>query len=393
MMDDTERRRRWRLVLGGGDADGVSDAGGTPLNLSALDRRMDSALGGLYDADAGPRRGGLGASAPGVARWLADLREFFPADVVRVLQADAIERLDLQQLLFEPEMLDGVEPDVNLVGTLLTLKGVMPQKAKDAARAVVRRVVDDLTRRLEEPTRAAVTGSLSRAQRNFRPRPAEIDWDRTIRANLKTYQPGKNTIIPERLIGMGRRRRSLRDIVLCLDQSGSMASSVVYAGVFGAVLASLPAVSTRVVVFDTEVADLSEHLEDPVDVLYGIQLGGGTDINRALAYCQGVIQRPEQTILVLISDLYEGGNEREMLARARTLKGSGVQLIALLALSDDGAPSYDHGVARAFAEMGIPAFACTPDHFPGLMAAAIRGDDVGSWAGTQGLPVRGAGVG
>lgn len=393
MMDDTERRRRWRLVLGGGDADGVSGSGGTPLTLSVLDRRMDSALGGLYDADAGPRRGGLGASAPGVARWLADLREFFPADVVRVLQADAIERLDLQQLLFEPEMLDGVEPDVNLVGTLLTLKGVMPQRAKDAARAVVRRVVDDLTRRLEEPTRAAVTGSLSRAQRNFRPRPAEIDWDRTIRANLKTYQPGKNTIIPERLIGIGRRRRSLRDIVLCLDQSGSMASSVVYAGVFGAVLASLPAVSTRVVVFDTEVADLSEHLEDPVDVLYGIQLGGGTDINRALAYCQGVIQRPEQTILVLISDLYEGGNEREMLARARTLKGSGVQLIALLALSDDGAPSYDHGVARAFAEMGIPAFACTPDHFPGLMAAAIRGDDVGSWAGTQGLPVRGAGVG
>lgn len=393
MTQDMERRRRWRLVLGGAEADGLGgDGEGTPLKLSALDRRMDDALGGLYDA-AGPLRGRLGASAPRVARWLADLREFFPADVVRVLQADAIERLDLQQLLFEPEMLDGVEPDVNLVGTLLTLKGVMPQRAKDAARAVVRRVVDDLTRRLEEPTRAAVTGSLSRAQRNFRPRPAEIDWDRTIRANLKTYQPGKNTIIPERLIGMGRRRRSLRDIVLCLDQSGSMASSVVYAGVFGAVLASLPAVTTRVVVFDTAVADLSEHLDDPVDVLYGIQLGGGTDINRALAYCQGVIQRPEQTVMVLISDLFEGGNEREMLARARALKDSGVQLIALLALSDDGAPSYDHGVARAFAEMGIPAFACTPDHFPGLMAAAIRGDDVGSWAGTQGLPVRGAGVG
>lgn len=393
MTQDMERRRRWRLVLGGAEADGLGgDGEGTPLKLSALDRRMDDALGGLYDA-AGPRRGRLGASAPRVARWLADLREFFPADVVRVLQADAIERLDLQQLLFEPEMLDGVEPDVNLVGTLLTLKGVMPQRARDAARAVVRRVVDDLTRRLEEPTRAAVTGSLSRAQRNFRPRPAEIDWDRTIRANLKTYQPDRNTVIPERLVGHGRRRRSLRDIVLCLDQSGSMASSVVYAGVFGAVLASLPAVTTRVVVFDTAVADLSEHLDDPVDVLYGIQLGGGTDINRALAYCQGVIQRPEQTVMVLISDLFEGGNEREMLARARALKDSGVQLIALLALSDDGAPSYDHGVARALAGMGIPAFACTPDHFPGLMAAAIRGDDVGTWAGEQGLVVRGGGVG
>ncbi|MFT2722164.1 VWA domain-containing protein [Deinococcus sp. A31D244] len=395
MTDDTERLRRWRLVLGGGDADGLASGPGegAQVSLGTLDRRMDDALSGLYDAQDGSRKAGLGSSAPKVARWLADLREFFPVDVVRVLQGDAIERLDLQQLLFEPEMLDGVEPDVNLVGTLLTLKGVMPERARDAARAVVRRVVDDLTRRLEEPTRAAVTGSLNRAQRNFRPRPAEIDWDRTIRANLKTYQPGKNTIIPERLVGMGRRRRSLRDLVLCLDQSGSMASSVVYAGVFGAVLASLPAVSTRVVVFDTEVADLSEHLDDPVDVLYGIQLGGGTDINRALAYCQGVIQKPEQTILVLISDLYEGGNEREMLARARTLKDSGVNVIALLALSDDGAPGYDHGVARAFAGMGIPAFACTPDHFPGLMAAAIRGDDVGTWAGEQGLVVRGGGVG
>jgi Mg-chelatase subunit ChlD len=387
-----ERLRRWRLVLGGGEADGVSE-GGQELTLSIEDRRMDDALGGLYDAPPGSRRGGLGASAPKVARWLADLREFFPGDVVRVMQEDAIERLNLTQLLFEPEMLENVEPDVNLVGTLLTLKGVMPARAKDAARAVVRRVVDDLMKRLEEPTRAAVTGSLNRAERNFRPRGPEIDWNATIRANLGTYLPEKRTIIPERLIGYGRKRRSLRDIVLCLDQSGSMASSVVYAGVFGAVLASLPAVSTRVVVFDTEVADLSENLSDPVDVLYGIQLGGGTDINRALAYCHGVIGRPEQTILVLISDLYEGGNEREMLARASMLKDAGVNMVALLALSDDGAPSYDHGVARALAGLGIPAFACTPDHFPGLMAAALRGDDVAAWAGTHGIVTRGGATG
>lgn len=172
-----------------------------------------------------------------------------------------------------------------------------------------------------------------------------------------------------------------------------MASSVVYAGVFGAGLASLPAVSTRVVVFDTEVADLSKNLSDPVDVLYGIQLGGGNDINRALAYCQSIIQRPEQTILVLISDLYEGGNEREMLVRARTLKDSGVNMIALLALSDDGAPSYSHSVARAYAGLGIPAFACTPDHFPGLMAATTRGDDVAAWAGTQGIVTKGGAAG
>lgn len=394
MTASTERLRRWRLVLGGGEADGICEgAGGPELALNIEDKRMDAALSGLYEETDGSRKAGLGGSAPKVARWLADLREFFPASVVRVMQEDAIERLNLTQLLFEPEMLENVEPDVNLVGTLLTLKGVMPAKAKDAARAVVRRVVDDLTKRLEEPTRAAVTGSLNRAQRNFRPRPNEIDWDSTIRKNLKNYLPEKNTVIPEKLVGYGRKRRALRDIVLCLDQSGSMASSVVYAGVFGAVLASIPAVSTRVVVFDTEVVDLSEDLDDPVDVLYGIQLGGGTDINRALAYCQSVITKPEQTILILISDLYEGGNEREMLARARTLKDAGVNVIALLALSDDGAPSYDHGVARTFAGMGIPAFACTPDHFPALMAAAIRGDDIGTWAGEQGIVTKGGTTG
>jgi Mg-chelatase subunit ChlD len=238
-------------------------------------------------------------------------------------------------------------------------------------------------RKLANPTRQAVLGSLNRATRNRRPRHSEIDWHRTIRANLKHYQPEYRTIVPERRIGFGRKRSSLRDIILCVDQSGSMASSVVYAGVFGAVLASLPAVRTRMVVFDTAVVDLTEELHDPVDLLFGTQLGGGTDINRALGYCQGLVRRPHETILVLISDLYEGGSRDEMLKRAAALAGSGVQMIALLALNDDGAPSYDHGVAAALAAMGAPAFACTPDLFPELMAAAINRHDIGQWAAAR----------
>src|SRR5205085_6190333 len=145
------------------------------------------------------------------------------------------------------------------------------------------------------------------------------------------------------------------DIVLCVDQSGSMATSVVYAGIFGAVLATLRSISTRMVVFDTEVVDLSDDLQDPVDLLFGVQLGGGTDINRALAYCQQVITRPAQTILVLITDLYEGGNQQEMLRRATELVASGVQVICLLALSDKGTPSFDQGNAAHLAALGIPS--------------------------------------
>ncbi len=386
-----ERLRRWRLILGGGSADGIclggkgtgsgsSSADGTGIGLSKTDIAIDKALEALYDSD---RSGGLGASSPNVARWLGDIRTYFPSSVVRVMQKDALERLNLRQMLLQPEMLEAVEPDVHLVADLLSLNRVMPGKTKETARLVVRRVVDELQRKLANPTRQAVMGSLNRATRNRRPRHNEIDWNRTIRANLKHYQPDYRTIIPETRIGYGRKRSSLRDIILCVDQSGSMATSVVYASIFAAVLASLPAVKTQLVVFDTSIVDLTEQLQDPVEVLFGTQLGGGTDINRALGYCQGLVRNPTETILVLISDLYEGGNNAEMLKRVAALVASGVQFITLLALNDDGAPYFDHSNAAKMAGFGIPSFACTPDQFPDLMAAAINHQDIGKWAAAQ----------
>ncbi|MEZ0072530.1 VWA domain-containing protein [Planotetraspora sp. GP83] len=374
-----ERARRWRLVLGGA-AEGALDGG-----LEGADAGMDAALAALYE-----RGAGLGASAPRVARWLGDIREYFPSTVVQVMQKDAIERLNLTRLLLEPEMLDAVEPDVHLVGTLLSLNRVMPEKARESARAVVRRVVSELEAKLARRTRAAVTGALDRSARTHRPRrAADIDWNRTIRANLKNYLPERNTVVPSRLVGYGRRQQTVqREVVLCVDQSGSMAASVVYAGVFGAVLASMRSLRTSLVVFDTAVVDLTDQLHDPVEVLFGTQLGGGTDINRALAYCQGLITRPADTIFLLISDLYEGGVREEMLRRMAAMTAAGVQVIVLLALSDEGTPQYDHDNAAALAAMGIPAFACTPDAFPELMAAAIerRSYDQGPMASPSRIP-------
>lgn len=372
-----ETLRRWRLVLGGGPADAIQ------CPLDKHDLGMDEALAALYEE--GERKGGLGASSPKVARWLGDIREYFPTPVVRVMQRDAMERLNLKHLLTEPEMLESVQPDVHLVADLMSLSQVMPEKAKATARAVVRQVVDDLVRKLEQPTRQAVKGSLNRAVRNLRPRHSEIDWHRTIRANLRHYQPQYRTVVPELRIGHGRKRSSLRDIILCVDQSGSMGTSVVYASIFGAVMASLPAVSTRIVVFDTSVVDFTDKLQDPVDLLFGVQLGGGTDINRALAYCQSCITRPQETILVLISDLIEGGVRDNMLRRAAEISGAGAQFVALLALNDEGAPCYDHENAAALAQMGIPAFACTPGLFPDLMAAAISRRDLSQWSAANDL--------
>ncbi|MFD4226010.1 VWA domain-containing protein [Streptomyces sp. NPDC058545] len=376
---DGERLRRWRLVLGGDSAET------TGCTLTGRDAAMDGALNALYGGGRRPggrggsdRSAGLGGSAPSVARWLGDIRTYFPSSVVQVMQRDAIDRLGLSALLLEPEMLEAVEADVHLVGTLLSLNKAMPETTKETARAVVRKVVDDLEKRLATRTRATLTGALDRSAKINRPRHRDIDWDRTIRANLKNYLPlpgedGAGTVIPERLIGYGRAAQAVRkDVILCIDQSGSMAASVVYASVFGAVLASMRTLRTRLVVFDTAVVDLTDQLDDPVDVLFGTQLGGGTDINRALAYCQSRITRPAETVVVLISDLYEGGIRNEMLKRVAAMKASGVQFVTLLALSDEGAPAYDREHAAALGALGAPAFACTPDLFPEVMAAALE---------------------
>ncbi|MEK7253856.1 MAG: VWA domain-containing protein, partial [Bacteroidota bacterium] len=230
----------------------------------------------------------------------------------------------------------------------------------------------DLEKRLRNPLRQAIEGALNRAVRNRRPKFNEIDWLRTIRANLKNYQEELKTIIPEHLIGHGRKGQALRHIILLVDQSGSMAGSVVYSSIFGAILASLRSVKTHFVAFDTAVADLTENLHDPVDLLFGVQLGGGTDINKALGYAQTLVRQPADTILILISDLFEGGKEAEMLKKTAALKAAGVHFICLLALDDKGAGAYDRSVAAKLAAMEVPAFACTPDLFPGLMEKAIK---------------------
>ena len=367
---EEEYLKRWRLILGGNEADG------TGITLTQEEQRIDQSLEAVYDSD---RRGGLGSSAPKVSRWLGDIREFFPQTVVQVIQRDAIKRLNITSLLTEKEMLETVVPDVHLVATLMSLSRVIPEKNKDMARQVVRKVVDELLRKLSAPTQQAVTGALNRSARRRNPRYNEIDWKTTITKNLKNYQPEYKTIIPEMRIGYGRERKAMKDIILCLDQSGSMGTSVIYSGIFGSVLASIPTVSTRMVVFDTTVVDLTDDLQDPVDLLFGVQLGGGTDIARALTYCQGVITRPQDTVLVLVTDLYEGGDAREMRKKFVSLVNSGVQLIVLPALNDDGAPSYDKSHAEFLANIGVPTFACTPDKFPNLMAAALSKQDIGMW--------------
>ena len=386
-MRDAERLRRWRLVLGGGDD-------GTGASLSGDDAGMDAVLAALYDGGGpetgrrggGRRQPGLGRSSPQVVKWLGDIRRYFPTSVVQVMQRDAIERLDLTRLLLEPEMLSALEPDIHLVGTLLALQAYLPDEARATARRVVATVVAEIEARLARPLQQATAGALRRHLRTRRPRPGDVDWNRTIQANLRHWMPERRVLVPEHLVGFGRLAPAVqRELVIAIDQSGSMAESAVYAGVMGAAMASVPALRTSVVAFSTDVVDLTDVLHDPVDVLFGIQLGGGTDINRAVAYCEGLITRPADTVLVIVSDLYEGGLAGELEVRLAALTRAGVTAVVLLALSDEGAPSHDHGRAAVLAALGVPCFACTPDAFPDLLAAAIERRDLGRWAGEHGF--------
>lgn len=377
-----ERLVKWRLILGKPDsAEGGEGAVALPTGLA----EMDGVLEALYDSD---RQGGLGSSSPNVNRWLGDIRKYFPGPVVQVMQRDALERLDLEKVLMEPELLESLQPDVHLAATLLSLRNLMPDETRATARHIIEQLVRELEARLREPLRSALKGAVDRARRRRQARPREIDWRRTIQANLRHYQPEYKTVIPEKLIGYGSKAKGLRNILLLVDQSGSMASSVVYAGVLGSVMASVNALQTHFVAFDTSVADLSEYLHDPVELLFGLQLGGGTDINRALKYGSTLLRDPSKTIVVLISDLFEGGNARGVVEQMQELKSSGAHVITLLALNDEGAPAYNRSLAGELAALRVPVFACTPEQFPGLMAAAINREDLHQWMAREGVVLK-----
>jgi Mg-chelatase subunit ChlD len=388
-----ERLRRWRLVLGDTENEQLEKL----VGLSGRDQELDRIVALLYgpqprerkkDGTAGSQRSGsLAPTAKVLHRWLGDVRRYFPKDVATIIQNDACEKFGVKALLHDPEILESLQPDIGLVATLLSMKELIPEQTKATARQLVARLVKELMERLANATRQAILGSLDRTRWTRRPPVNAIDWNRTIRLNLKNYQPEYRTVIPEVVVGFPRKQRhaKLKHIVLCVDQSGSMAESVVYAGILASVLASLPAVQTSLILFDTSVVDMTGQLHDPVELLFGVQLGGGTDIAKALAYAQSLIHRSEQTILVLISDLYEGGSVQLCQQRVLELISAGVQFITLLALDDSGQPQYDHSLAHFMAQQGIPCFACTPRLFPDMMAAAIQQQDLTSWATQHGL--------
>ena len=376
-MEHNEQMARWRLILGSESQETFAGMGASPLSQEQL--LMDSALAAIYG---GPgesfgekvRGAGRGPSSPHISKWLGDLRSLFDPEMVAVVQNDAITRKGLQQLLLEPELLEGLEPDLNLASTLLMLKDQIPKKSKESARKFIRKIVEEINKLLEQDVRRAVTAALNRRAHSPLPSAAAIDFPCTIRRNLRHYNPELGAIIPERVWFFDRSSRANRwHIILDIDQSGSMGESILYSSVMACILASMTAVQTHVVAFDTQIMDLTPLCADPVDLLFGFQMGGGTDIAKSIAYCQGLVQEPSKTIFFLISDLEEGGNRAALLRRLEELKASGVTVVTMLAIANGGKPYYDAQTAQRIAGMGIPCFACTPEKLPQVLERVLKG--------------------
>ncbi len=367
-MDNKDILKRWRLILG---SDSEKKLNFTSDMMSAEDLLMDSALSQIYGNDS--PSSGKGISSPKLTKWLGDLRSLFAPMEIRVIQNDAINRRGLKQLLFEPEMLDSLEPDISTGALLLMLKDQIPQKAKDNARQYIAKIVEDINRRLSDDIKRSVTAAVNRREHSPIPSASSLDHKLTIRRNLKNYDSKLNTIIPEHFYFFERySQRTSRTVILDIDQSGSMGESAIYSSVMGCILASMSSLKTHVVAFDTQVTDLTEHCSDPVDLLYGIQLGGGTDIEKSVAYCSELITEPAKTTMFLITDLCEGGNRNGLLRRLSELKESGVTVVVMLAISDSGKPFYDETIAKAVAELDISCFACPPERLPDMLECVLK---------------------
>ncbi|MEQ1695266.1 MAG: DUF5682 family protein [Hyphomicrobiaceae bacterium] len=368
--------RRWRLILGR-----YADTRLGSPQLTGLEGRCDGALGYLYDREyerrglkpgGGDRHGSLDPSQLTALGWLGEVRDLFPASVCETIQSHALERYGMTDLLADSAFLSGIEPSAHLLGALLMLKGRADAAIQSKIRDLARRVVEDIMRRLKPRVESALSGTRNRFASSPMKSMRNFDWRATIRKNLKNYDAERGIIIAEHLRFHSRQKRRFPwTVVLCIDQSGSMTESVIYAAVMAAIISGLPGIDLKLVVFDTAVVDLTGRVDDPVAVLLSVQLGGGTDIGRAVTYCAGLINQPSRTVFVLVSDFCEGGSPARLIAAVRAMAEARVTMLGLAALDDRAAPDYDRAMAQRLADAGMKIAALTPEHFADWLAGVI----------------------
>lgn len=371
-LDIPDPLQRWRLLLG----DPAEKACGS---LSAEAQAADAALDWLYGRDGdrasrGERSAGLGSSALSTPDWINTIHTLFPKEVIERLEQDAVERYGIDEVVTNLEVLERIEPSESLLRAVLHTKHLMNPEVLAAARKLVAEVVRRIMEKLATEVRQAFSGSRDRRRRSRMKVARNFDFKQTLAANLHRYDPERRKLYVERPVFISRTRRHTEpwDIVLLIDQSGSMVDSVIHSAVMAACLWQLPGMRTRLVAFDTAVVDLTDDVSDPVELLMKVQLGGGTDIAKAVGYAQSLIANPSKSIVVLVSDFYEGGSPHELVRRVKALVESGAKVLGLAALDATAEPNYDREMAARLVREGAQVGAMTPGQLAGWLAEKVQ---------------------
>lgn len=374
MADEQEILNRWRLVLGKYAADQIPFEGGS-LKMMEMEEVLDY----LYSREYGEeqevredRKGGSGASQLTVPHWLTKIKTLFPRNTVEIMERHALEKYQMTELLTDPEVLRRLEPNKELLKTVMQLKHMMKGEVLTLAREVVRKVADELTKKLEQGMRKSFSGRLNRSVSSPVKSIRNIDMSKTIRRNLKNYDTETKQLVLKQVYFSARMKKYNQwRVIICVDESGSMLDSVIHSAVMAGIFARLPMLDTKLVIFDTSVVDLSDYVSDPVETLMSVQLGGGTDIGGAVGYCAQLIQMPHRTMVVLVTDLYEGCGYRRMYQACQGIIESGAKLIVLPSLDHAAVPNYDRNAAAVLADMGASVGAMTPEELSDFIARVI----------------------
>lgn len=356
---EIEQLNKWRLILGKNAQNQIGFHG--DLRLMDMEEVLDYLYSREYGEEQGVREGGNRNSSLTIPAWIEKIRRLFPKETIEIMERHALENYGMTELLTDREVLEKLEPNQELLKAVMGLKHLMKGEVLDTARRIVKKVADEMTERFLQDIKRSLFGSVNRQDSSPVKSARNLDVKKTIRANLKNYDKESERLYLKQIYFYSRCKRFNRwRVIICVDESGSMLDSVIHSAVMAGIFARLPMLDTKLVIFDTNVVDLSGYVEDPVETLMSVQLGGGTNIAGALAYCEGLVETPHRTMIVLVSDLYEGAGYHNLYAAARGILEQGTKLVALTSLDMEANPNYDRGAATRLADMGAHVAAMTP---------------------------------
>lgn len=366
MTNEEQVINRWRLILGKQSEQEMLFQSSEREVQNLED--MENLLEYLYEQAAGEdvrqgeRKGGLGKSNLNAAKWITKVRKLFPKQTAEILEKQALEEFHMTELLTDKKVLEQIQPDMHLLKTILQLKHLMKGEVLETAKQIAQKVADQLREKLENSVRRSILGRIDRNSSSPVHSARNLDMKKTIRKNLKHYDPETKQLVLQEIYFSNRvKKYSTWNVIIAIDESGSMLGSVIYSAVMAQIISKLPFAEVKLIIFDTSVVDLSGQAEDPAEILMSVQLGGGTDIGKALAYCEQLIETPSKTCILCVTDLYEGAPEKYLLNTSRNILESGAKLNFLTALDETANPAFDRQLGQKLANLGAFVGALTPE--------------------------------